>query len=222
MAINTVIFDMDGLLIDSEPIWQEAANEIFSKQGIHISQEQYDATTGLRTPEFLAYWIQYFKMDDAVIAEWDTQIVNSVIEKVLARDCVMKGVEYIFNFFAERNYKIGLASSSPINLIDAVVEKLHLRPFLAATASAQDLPYGKPHPEVYINCAAMLNSNPNECICFEDSINGMIAAKAAKMKCVVVPSLHLAKDARWSLADLQLSSLQNFGVLHLERLTKLM
>lgn len=211
MAINTVIFDMDGLLIDSEPIWQEAANEIFSARDIHISQEQYDATTGLRTPEFLAYWIHHFNIDDSLIAEWDKQIVDSVIEKVLSRDCAMKGVEYIFNFFAERNFKIGLASSSPTNLIDAVVSKLHLQSYLSATASAQDLPYGKPHPQVYINCAQLLQSQPNQCICFEDSINGMIAAKAAKMKCAVVPSLHLAKDARWSLADLHYPLYKTLG-----------
>lgn len=216
--MNTVIFDMDGLLIDSEPLWQEAANEIFNISNISISKDEYDKTTGLRTAEFLEYWFNHFKLDTSLIPTWDKMIVDAVIDKVKTKGVIMQGVDYIFNFFAERNYKIGLATSSPNSLIDAVVEMAGIKKYLQATASAQDLPYGKPNPQVYLNCAELLHSSPNNCICFEDSINGMIAAKAAKMKCVVVPAANQSKDLRWSLADLQLSSLQNFGQLHFERL----
>jgi beta-phosphoglucomutase-like phosphatase (HAD superfamily) len=78
----------------------------------------------------------------------------------------------------------------------------------------KNLAYGKPHPQVYLDCAAALGSQPVECICFEDSFNGMIAVKAARMKCVIVPHVSQAKDERWGAADLKLSSLQNFGELH--------
>jgi len=215
--MNTVIFDMDGLLIDSEPLWQEAANDIFSINNISITKEQYENTTGLRTVEFLEYWFNYFKLDKLLIPAWEEMIVNAVIEKVKAKGTIMSGVDYIFNFFKQHQFKIGLATSSPMSLIDAVVEMAGIKNYLQAIASAQDLPYGKPNPQVYLNCAEQLNSNPADCICFEDSLNGMIAAKAAKMKCVVVPAPNQAKDLRWSLADLQLSSLQNFGQLHFER-----
>ena len=216
--MNTVIFDMDGLLIDSEPLWQEAANEVFSINHLSITKEEYDKTTGLRTSEFLEYWFHYFKLDTSLIPAWDKMIVDAVIDKVKNKGLIMNGVDYIFNFFEQHNFKIGLATSSPTSLIDAVVEIAGIKKYLQAVASAQDLPYGKPNPQVYLNCAEMLHSNPAACICFEDSINGMIAAKAAKMKCVVVPASAHAKDSRWSLADLQLSSLQNFGQLHFERL----
>lgn len=216
--MNTVIFDMDGLLIDSEPLWQEAANEIFSINNVSISKEEYDKTTGLRTAEFLEYWFNHFSIDKSLIPAWDKLIVDAVIDKVKTKGVIMNGVDYIFNFFKQHNFKIGLATSSPTSLIDAVVEMAGIKKYLQATASAQNLPYGKPNPQVYLNCAAMLESDPTNCICFEDSINGMVAAKAAKMKCVVVPAPAQAKDLRWSLADLQLSSLQNFGQLHFERL----
>ena len=209
---------MDGLLIDSEPLWQEAANEIFSINNISISKEEYDKTTGLRTAEFLEHWFNYFKLDKSLIPSWEKLIVDAVIDKVKTRGVIMNGVDYIFNFFKQHQFKIGLATSSPASLIDAVVEIAGIKDYLQAIESAQNLPYGKPNPQVYLNCAKALNSNPAECICFEDSINGMIAAKAAKMKCVVVPAPNQAKDLRWSLADLQLSSLLNFGQLHLERL----
>ena len=216
--MNTVIFDMDGLLIDSEPLWQEAANEIFAINNVSISKEEYDKTTGLRTAEFLEHWFNHFSMDKSLIPAWDKKIVAAVIDKVKTKGVIMNGVDYIFNFFEQKGFKIGLATSSPTSLIDAVVEMAGVKKYLQAIASAQDLPYGKPNPQVYLNCATMLKSNPANCICFEDSINGMIAAKAAKMKCVVVPAPAQAKDLRWSLADLQLSSLQNFGQLHFERL----
>jgi len=210
---------MDGLLIDSEPLWQEAANEIFSLHNISISKEEYEKTTGLRTAEFLEYWFNHFKLDKNLIPKWDNLIVDLVIDKVKTKGSIMAGVEYIFNFFKQKEFKIGLATSSPNLLIDAVVDIAGIKKYLQAIASAQDLPYGKPNPQVYLNCAKTLKSDPKDCICFEDSINGMIAAKAAKMKCVVVPATNQAKDTRWSLADLQLSSLQNFGILHLERLS---
>ncbi|MFW2475811.1 MAG: HAD-IA family hydrolase, partial [Sediminibacterium sp.] len=91
-----------------------------------------------------------------------------------------------------------------------------IKKYLHATASAESLAYGKPHPQVYLNCAASLDSKPTSCICFEDSFNGMIAVKAARMKCVIVPHVSQLKDERWGAADLKLSSLQNFGELHFE------
>jgi HAD superfamily hydrolase (TIGR01509 family) len=218
MQLNTVIFDMDGLLIDSEPLWGEAADEVFKKYGVTLTPEQYVSSTGLRTKEFLQHWFGFFKLSLQDIDEAEKIILSFILQKVRLKGNVMPGVQHIINFFVERNFKIGLASSSPMELIDLVVDQLNIRNFLQATTSAEHLPYGKPHPQVYLNCAAELSSAPSSCICFEDSFNGMIAAKAAKMKCVVVPHHAQLKQERWGAADLKLSSLQNFGELHLNLL----
>lgn len=207
---------MDGLLIDSEPLWQEAANEIFNKKGIYLSQEQYETSTGLRTEEFLDYWFTHFKLHKKEIPDAEIEIVHAVIEKVKTKGIILPGVDYIFNFFKERNFKIGLASSSPLSLIDEVVDLLGIKNNLNAISSAQDLAYGKPHPQVFLDCAEALQSNPHECICFEDSLNGLIAAKAAKMKCVIIPTLHQAHLKKWCIADLQLKSLKEFNQRHLD------
>jgi mannitol-1-/sugar-/sorbitol-6-/2-deoxyglucose-6-phosphatase len=130
----------------------------------------------------------------------------------------MPGVQHIFNFFLERSFKIGLASSSSPGLINLVVDLLGIKDHLQAISSASGMAYGKPHPEVYLNCAGKLNAVPEECICFEDSFNGMIAAKAAKMKCVVVPSLHDSKNPGWGAADLKIATLNNFNALLLDSL----
>ncbi|MBL7701155.1 MAG: hexitol phosphatase HxpB [Ferruginibacter sp.] len=213
MQLNTVIFDMDGLLIDSEPLWKEAAEALFLRYGKQLTAEEYLTTTGLRTKEFLEHWFSYFNLPEKDIANAETIIVNEVIRLVQQKGRPMPGVEYIFNFFRERNFKIGLASSSPIELIDLVVELLGIKNHLQAISSAAGLAYGKPHPEVYLICAGKLNAMPSTCVCFEDSFNGMVAAKAAKMKCVVVPSLHDSKKPGWAAADLKISTLTNFNEL---------
>jgi sugar-phosphatase len=217
-ALDTVIFDMDGLLIDSEPLWAEAADELFSQYGFKLSHEQYATTTGLRTKEFVQWWFRYHKIHEAEDDKAVARILRLVMDKVESKGTVMPGVPYIFEFFSQRGFKIGLASSSPQDLIELGIDLCGVRKYMNATASAGQLPYGKPHPQVYLDCAEKLGTPPTSCIAFEDSFNGMIAARAARMKCVVVPHHTQLKEERWSAANLKLSSLQNFGALHLELL----
>ena len=209
---------MDGLLIDSEPLWKEAAETLFFTYGKQLTTEQYISTTGLRTKEFLAHWFRHFNLPEAEIANAETIIINDVIKLVEKKGKPLAGVQYIFNFFLERSFKIGLASSSPFDLINIVVDLLGIKDHLLAISSASNMAYGKPHPEVYLDCAEKLTAIPAECICFEDSFNGMIAAKAAKMKCVVVPSLQDNKNRGWEAADLKISTLINFNGLLLDSL----
>ena len=218
MQINTVIFDMDGLLIDSEPLWGEAAHEIFGRYNFQLTKAQYATTTGMRTKEFVEWWFNHYKIDARHNEEAENAILQNVVEKVAAKGKALPGVEHIFNFFIQRNFKIGLATSSGKPLIDVVVDKLGIRNFLQSIESAADLPYGKPHPQVYLNCAVALNSHPTQCICFEDSFNGLIAAKAARMKCVVVPAPHDSKNEKFNAADLKISSLINFNSLLMQTL----
>jgi len=204
---------MDGLLIDSEPLWKEAADELLSTYGFQLNKQQYALTTGLRTKEFLEFWFTLFNIPLSEINTAEDRIVNEVIQLVKRKGKVMSGVSYIFNFFNQLNFKIGLATSSPLQLINVVVELTGIGPYLQATASASGLAYGKPHPEVYLNCAKALGVQPMQCLCFEDSFNGMIAVKAAKMKCIVVPVFEDYKKTIWDAADLKISTLQNFNEL---------
>lgn len=209
---------MDGLLIDSEPLWQIAAEDLFNTYGQQLTAAQYAQSTGLRTKEFLEYWFTHFNLPVEKIDEAESIIVKQVINLVKLNGKPMPGLEYIFNFFINRNFKIGLASSSPASLIEVVLDLLDIRNHVQAISSAQNLNYGKPHPEVYLNCAKKLDSLPVECICFEDSYNGMIAAKAAKMKCVIVPSLPQLKNKAWDAADGKITTLSNFNELLLSSL----
>lgn len=219
MKLNTVIFDMDGLLIDSEPLWKIAADELFEEYQIQLSAQQYAITTGLRTKEFLDYWFTFFQIPKENFLSAVGKIEERVIELVIEKGKPMAGVEYIFNFFIERNFKIGLATSSNHQLINTVIDQLNIRKQLQAISSANDLTHGKPHPEVYLNCATALSVHPSQCLCFEDSFNGLIAAKAARMKCVIIPSSEAFKNPKWSAADLKIRSLSDFTDLSLHSLS---
>jgi len=216
MALTTVIFDMDGVLIDSEPFWEEAGKETLARFDIVLTAEQYISTTGLRTREWIDWWFNHFNTDKRFAKEAETSIVSKAIEKIQDHAVAMPGVDYIFEFFRERNFIIGLATSSPVALINVVTEKLQIKKYLKAFSSAEELPHSKPHPQVYLNCAEKLNVSPLNCICFEDSFNGMIAAKAARMKCVVIPAMAQLPLSHWSAANCKIDSFYAFNekILH--------
>ncbi len=218
MDLNTVIFDMDGLLIDSEPLWTEAATEVFAYYGKKMSVADFASTTGLRTIEFVSWWLRDYTFDSAKLEKVSEKITDLVIEKIRLKGVAMPGLEYILDFFRQRNFKIGLATSSPLSVAHAVINLLNIEKYIQAMTSAEKLHHGKPHPQVYLDCASALQSSPLDCVCFEDSVNGLIAAKAARMKCVVVPAYSQQKDEKWSIADLKISSLKNFSALHINLL----
>jgi HAD superfamily hydrolase (TIGR01509 family) len=218
MALNTVIFDMDGLLIDSEPYWEEAGAETLEQYKIQLTPDQYHSTTGLRTREWIEWWFGVYEIDRQFTEDAERTIITKAIDKIREHAKPMPGVDHIFKLFKEEGFKIGLATSSPLALVDVVAEKLGIADLLEAVSSAELLPNGKPHPLVYLQCAEKMNSRPIDCICFEDSFNGMIAAKAARMKCVVIPAPAFFNSGRWDAADLKIPDLQSFTVNELRAL----
>jgi mannitol-1-/sugar-/sorbitol-6-/2-deoxyglucose-6-phosphatase len=218
MGIRSVIYDMDGLLIDSEPLWHDAAREKLEELGIQMNEEAYSTTIGLRTKEFLHHWFTLYHINQTLIAEYEIKITTRVIELVAAVGQLMPGVQASLDLFRQRKFNIGLATSSPMELVEAMITRTGLKGAFSVITSAAELPYGKPHPEVYINCAALLGSHPLECLCLEDSFNGMIAAKAARMKCIVVPEASVFNQEKWHAADLKLTSLAQLNAETLDKL----
>lgn len=205
--IKAVIFDMDGLLIDSEPFWQESEIAIFETVGICLDKVRCLETQGLRSDEMVAYWHRRFPWETPSKKEVEQQILSSIIELVRVRGEQKDGVEHAVNFAKAQGAKVALASSSPYRIINAVVDKFDLRGRLDDIYSADEEEYGKPHPAVYISTAKRLGVEPVECLAVEDSFNGILSAKAAKMKCIAVPEGANRNDPRFAIADARLNSL---------------
>jgi len=210
---------MDGLLIDSEPLWQQAGMNTLEEFGISITLEQYHQTTGLRTSEWIDWWFTYFNVNKKDAPSAIRSIEDKAISLIQQHGVAYPGTDFILDFFKQRNFNIGLATSSPLRLVDVVVKKLDIAHYFQAYSSAEHLAYGKPHPEVYMNCAKDLGVKPQYCICFEDSFNGLISSKAAKMKCVVIPAADEFNKPKWNAADGKISSLLDFNQELLDDLT---
>jgi sugar-phosphatase len=130
----------------------------------------------------------------------------------------MPGAVETVHVLAEAGYPLGLASSSTSELIGQVVDQLGIRSYLRVLQSAEHEPYGKPHPAVYIEAVRRLDVPPERCLAIEDSPAGLLAAKAARMSCLVVPAPEMREDRRFCIADAQLDSLTDFRLDLLERL----
>jgi len=207
---KAVIFDMDGLLIDSEPLWRKAEIEIFPKVGIQLTPEDCFKTQGLRIDEVVALWHSRHPWSNISQADLTQQIVDRVIELILEEGQPLQGVEYIIGFFKERNIKIALASSSSYNIIEAVLKTLQIKEHFGTIHSAEEEKWGKPHPAVFITAAEKLAIDPQHCLVFEDSLFGVIAAKAAKMKVIAIPEGTNKTNNKFNVADGIIDSLNNF------------
>lgn len=205
-ALDAVIFDMDGVLIDSEPLWRRAEIERFAAVGVHLSDEECRQTMGFRIDETVAYWYARRPWPHADVPAVATAIVDRVVELVQAEGEPMAGVEHAMQLCGKLGLRLAVASSSRPRLITAVLDKLGIADAFEIVRSAVDEPYGKPHPGVFLTTAAELGVDPVRCLVVEDSVNGMVAAAAARMRCIVVPE---RPDPRFVLADAVLDSLED-------------
>jgi len=208
--IKAVILDMDGILIDSERLWQLTERAIFAQLGIDLTDELLVQTRGLRTEEMVAHWSARFNLDGtdprALMAEYDRRMVETMKREVP----LMEGARELIGMIRELGLPLALATCSTQQHIDAVMEKHGLRDsFDLLVSAAVDMP-GKPHPEVFLHTARLLKVDPTRCLVFEDSFNGLVAAKAARMMVVAMPDPLEFNQDRFGAADLKIRSLKDF------------
>ncbi|MBI3768934.1 MAG: hexitol phosphatase HxpB [Deltaproteobacteria bacterium] len=205
--VRAVIFDMDGVLIDSEPLWQEAEIEVFASVGVALDRRLCLQTTGLRSDDLVAYWYARRPWTTPAPADVEGELLRVVSDLIRRRAERKAGLTDVLRLLTTRDVRVALASSSPYAIITAVLERLALTETFACVHSAEEEPYGKPHPGVYLTTAQKLGVAPEACCAVEDSLNGVLAAKAAKMACVAVPGSGMAADPRFVIADRVVRSL---------------
>lgn len=211
-AIRAVIFDMDGILIDTEPVWRRVEIETFGSLGLHLTEEQCMETMGVRVDEVVRIWHDRHPWEAPSCSVVTRQIVQGVIEHVRAHGEPKAGAARAMALARHAGLRVAVASSSDQALIAAVLERLDLERYVDVTWSAEYELEGKPHPAVYLTAAKLLGVPPGECVAVEDSPNGVLSAKRAGMYCIAVPDPALADDPRFKEADLRLGSLDQFSL----------
>ncbi|MFK8037435.1 MAG: hexitol phosphatase HxpB [Crocinitomicaceae bacterium] len=210
--MKAVIFDMDGLLIDSEPLWKLAEIEGFGKVGLDLTQTDCEETVGLRIDEVVKMWFKKKPWDGSSCEAVTDDIVRVLILEIKKRGRALPGVKATLEKCKAAGLKIGLATSSYQNIIDAVLEKLEIGHYFDAIHSAEFEVHGKPHPSVFMTTADKLGVSPLDCLVFEDSLNGVVAAKAARMKAIAVPEQSHEYNPKLILADVIIDNLHDFDL----------
>ncbi|WP_437611050.1 hexitol phosphatase HxpB [Erwinia sp. V71] len=215
--VHAAIFDMDGLLIDSEPLWKRAEMDILATLDVDLSRRhQLPDTLGLRIDQVVRMWYEVLPWHGPDQAEVAQRVISRAVALVEEHRPLLPGVEHALELCRQQGLKIGLASASPLHMQERVLAMFNLRDYFDVLVSAEFLPYSKPHPQVYLDAATRLGVDPLNCITLEDSFNGMIATKAARMRSIVVPPKELRTDARWSLANVKLDTLVQLSEAHLQ------
>lgn len=185
--IKAVIFDMDGLIIDSEPLWRKSEMEVFHSMGYHFTEEMCIQTMGMRINEVVKFWHDQFNWSTPTIDQVIENIQNKLIENVLKYGKELEGVNTAIEYLKRNNILTAIASSSSFKIIAAVTQKLKLEDKFELIHSAENEIEGKPHPAVFLTTANKLGVKPEKCLVLEDSNFGMQAGINAGMKVIVIP-----------------------------------
>jgi len=201
------IFDMDGLLIDSEILWHQAEIEILGGLGVPLAVEGCRTTKGMFVDEVTEHWYGLYPWAGPRPHEVAVTIVDRVIDLIVTKGELKPGAVHAIDLCAGRDLALAVASSSQYRLIDAALGHFDLRDRFALIHSAEDEDYGKPHPAVFLTAAAKLGAMPLRCLVWEDAPAGVLAAKAASMACIAVPEHGEGHHPAFGLADLVVDSL---------------
>ena len=207
---DAVIFDMDGVLIDSEPLWKIAMQEVFDEVGCSLTKTDFQKTVGLRIDEVIQYWYTVQPWENYTAKEVENRIIDKMISLISIHGKPLEGVVETLEFLKSRKIKIGLGTSSYSVLISTVLDKLNIAPYFDFAHSAEHESHGKPHPAVYIKVAEILGVQPRKCLVIEDSFTGFIAGKAAGMMVCVIPEKSHASNSKLQAADYNYSSMTEF------------
>jgi HAD superfamily hydrolase (TIGR01509 family) len=204
--ITAVVLDMDGVLIDSEQLWDEVREQLARERGGRWHERAQADMMGMSSTE----WSWY--MHDVIgLAEPPEEINAEVVRRLLARYReslpLMPGAVAAVERLAAQ-WPLGLASSSNREVIDAVLELAGIAHLFRATVSSEEVEHGKPAPDVYLEAARRLGVDPTSCAAVEDSANGIRSARAAGMRVIAIPNPHYPpSEDVLALADVVLHSL---------------
>jgi mannitol-1-/sugar-/sorbitol-6-/2-deoxyglucose-6-phosphatase len=185
---DAAVFDMDGLLLDSEPLWKRAEREVFAEVGIQITEEMSKVTAPMTTAEVAAHWYAFRPWRGRSTLDLERAVISRVRDLIDSHAETLPGVHDVLRACRSRGWQVGLASNSPLVLCNHVLQALGLRGEFDAVFSAEQVTRGKPAPDIYLEAARYMGVSPAQCLAFEDSASGVRAAHEAGMTVVAIPS----------------------------------
>jgi sugar-phosphatase len=203
---------MDGLLIDSEPLWRRAEQAAFARVGIELTDEMCRETMGLRSDEVVALWHQRRPWSGVSREDVRRDMESRVAELVRTEGCMLPGVEQTIEKLQRAGFATALATSSAPWLIEVVLATLGLSEVFRVSCSAVDEERGKPDPAVYLTAVRGLGIPATDCVAFEDSLAGVESARAAGLKVIAVPAPEQYLLSGFDQADLKLRTLEEFEI----------
>lgn len=206
---RAAIFDMDGLLIDSEPYWKDSEREVFGSVGIDITDEMAAITAPMTPRQVTEHWYGFRPWSKRSIEEVEGAVIARVADHVRTRGVALPGVSEALALCARQGWRIALASNSPATLCHLVLDVLGIAPAFHAVVSVEEVERGKPDPAIYQLAARKIGVVPEDCLAFEDSPTGVRAARAAGMRVVGIPSAGM-RFTRDATPHLTLSTLHEF------------
>jgi sugar-phosphatase len=215
VSIAATLFDMDGLLIDSEVLWHSAEVDIFGALGVPLYDSMNRSTKGVFVSDVVDYWYERYPWNGPSVDEVVDMLLERVGALIESEGRLLPGAIRAIDLTSARG-PIALASSTPMALIERSLTHFGLANRFASVHSAETEPYGKPHPAVFLSAASSLGIEPTRCLVFEDSTAGVIAARAASMSVVAVPTPEDRGEVEFVLADLVLDSLEELSPLWLD------
>ncbi|MBU4538374.1 MAG: HAD family phosphatase [Weeksellaceae bacterium] len=217
MPLKAVLFDMDGVIVDTEPLHRKAYFRMFEDFGFEVSEELYTTFTGASTKKVCSTLVERFKLDET--HEDLASIKRNYFKHYFDTDPdfgLIPGVKNLIENYFENGIKLVLASSAHMNTINWVFEKFELEKYFLGKISGADLQESKPHPEIFITAAEMAGEQKENCMVIEDSTNGIEAAFSAGIFCVAYQSAH-SKSQNYDKAGLLVSDFSDIEFEKMER-----
>jgi HAD superfamily hydrolase (TIGR01509 family) len=206
--VEAVVFDLDGVIVDSEHLWDEVREELARERGGRWHDRAQADMMGMSSPEWSRYMHDVIGLDESP-AEIDELVVEAMLERYADRLPLIDGAEEAVRRLAE-SFRLALASSSNRRVIDAVLDSAGLASSFEATVSSEEVSRGKPAPDVFLEAARRLDLPPGRCAAVEDSGNGIRAARAAGMRVIAIPNRRYPPQAEsLALADNVLDSIED-------------
>jgi HAD superfamily hydrolase (TIGR01509 family) len=207
--IKAVIFDMDGVMIDSEPLWEKTERILLARRDIEYTPTYRDQIVGLNQNDSGKLLIDTFELNEKVedVISERVEILTAIYEEELE---VVRDLIPLLDDLRDHQFKLAIASSSPLRVINFVLDMFSLHEYFPTVVSGECTDNGKPHPAIYLHTADRLEVEPSECVAIEDSINGLRSAKAAGMYCIAVPDKRLSQ-VEFQNADLIVPNLSRIS-----------